>query len=109
MAIQLATYRLFGKQVATYESTQTRFFLHGRTETTRAVSPESNKFVKVMNSIGKDDENSRIEKLSCLKSAVWTHSKSLNKSSKGLGCDRHFFGLSKLLENSEHLVVVIRR
>lgn len=31
MAIQLATYRLFGRQCATYESTQVRPFLHGRT------------------------------------------------------------------------------
>ena len=34
VAMQLATYRLFGEQVGTYESTQVRPFRHGRTEVT---------------------------------------------------------------------------
>jgi carnitine O-acetyltransferase len=38
VAMQLATYRLFGEQVGTYESTQVRPFRHGRTEVTVSFS-----------------------------------------------------------------------
>lgn len=40
MAIQLASFKLFGECVPTYESGHTRMFLHGRTETIRTVSTE---------------------------------------------------------------------
>lgn len=96
MAIQLASYRLFGKQVAVYESSQVRPFRHGRTETTRSVSPESKCFVESMGTevnLKTDDETAN-HQVSLLKKAMWAHSKYLNKASKGLGCDRHFFGLS---------------
>ena len=63
MAIQLATFRLFGKQVATYESTQVRPFLHGRTEVTRSVSLASNKFVEFMGM-----ESSGDDELDCRRS-----------------------------------------
>ena len=32
MAVQLASYRLFGESVGTYEASQVRTFKHGRTE-----------------------------------------------------------------------------
>jgi hypothetical protein len=48
IAIQLAAYRLFGQPVATYESTQVQSFRHGRTETTRSVSPVAFEFCKAM-------------------------------------------------------------
>mmetsp|Transcript_11556 Transcript_11556/g.17653 ORF Transcript_11556/g.17653 Transcript_11556/m.17653 type:complete len:102 (-) Transcript_11556:466-771(-) len=49
LAIQLAVYRMLeGSTVATYESTQTRFFSHGRTETTRSLSQDSARFCKLM-------------------------------------------------------------
>lgn len=103
MALQLATYRLFGKQVATYEASQVRFFLHGRTETTRTVSPDSHNFIKRM---GRQPEKNASpqacqDKYSLLKKAMWTHCKYLSSASKGFGCDRHFLGLSMLIENGE--------
>lgn len=104
MAIQLATYRLFGKQAGTYEATQVRPFLHGRTETTRSVSPESNAFVKAMGLRPKHDENdkaSRSEKLSLLHSAVTSHVKYIGNAAKGMGVDRHLLGLSMLVEEGE--------
>lgn len=58
MAIQLAVYRLHGKQVGTYEATQMRPFLHGRTETTRTVSKESADFVKSMGMMANINDNS---------------------------------------------------
>jgi len=78
MAIQLATYRLWGCQGGTYEATQMRPFLHGRTETTRSVSPASGAFVKAMGLRPKHDETdeaTRKEKLGLLRDAVGSHGK----------------------------------
>lgn len=106
MAIQLASYRLFGgKQVGTYESSQVRFFLHGRTETTRSVSVASEAFVKAMGVYPQhheiQDANTRQEKLSLLKNATEYHSKYLKLAANGHGVDRHFFGLSMMKKEDE--------
>ncbi len=103
MALQLASYRLFGEQVATYEPSQVRHFLHGRTEVTRAVSMQSHAFVKRMGLQPEKNPSSETckEKFSLLRAAIWKHCKYLNRASKGLGCDRHFLGLSMLVETGE--------
>ena len=104
MAMQLATYRLFGEQVGTYEATQVRPFLHGRTETTRAVSPESEAFIKKMGLRPKYDEHDaavRKEKLSLLRDAVTSHVNYIGKAAKGMGVDRHLFGLSMEVKDGE--------
>ena len=106
-ALQLASYRLHGKQVGTYESSQVRFFLHGRTETTRSVSEASEAFVKAMGLYSQNnetiDEGRRQEKLSILKDATEYHSKYLKLSASGLGVDRHFFGLSMVAKDNERI------
>lgn len=97
MAFQLASYRLFGTQVATYESSQVRGFLHGRTEAIRTVSFRSNEFVKCMGlSAAQNEDNPviREKKISTLRAAAYVHSKYSHLASKGLGCDRHLFGLA---------------
>mmetsp|Transcript_15935 Transcript_15935/g.34631 ORF Transcript_15935/g.34631 Transcript_15935/m.34631 type:complete len:87 (+) Transcript_15935:2119-2379(+) len=78
--MQLATYRLLGKQVATYmyEATQTRRFVHGRTETTRTVSFDSQDFVEAMGPVSKEtvdgvEAKSKYEKLMKLRKAAKTH------------------------------------
>lgn len=48
MAIQLAYFKMYGVCRATYESSGTRKFRHGRTETGRSVSVESVAWVKAM-------------------------------------------------------------
>ena len=106
MAIQLATYRLFKGQAGTYEASQMRPFLHGRTETTRAVSFESEAFVKRMGLIpqfDENDENARKEKISLLRLAVDSHVKYLNKASKGKGADRHLLGMAMLVRPGEEV------
>jgi len=105
MAIQLATYRLFKKQVGTYEATQMRPFLHGRTETTRSVSPDSEAFVKAMGFIPRFNNNPTIreEKLSLLRSAVDSHMQYIRDAAVGNGIDRHFLGLSMLVEGEEEM------
>jgi len=140
MAIQLATYRLWGQQGATYEATQMRPFLHGRTETTRTVSPASAAFVKTMGPRPKHDESDEVarkEKLDLLRDAVGIHGegvvisyyrivfisifttistdspgfffllsflttvKYITEAAKGKGVDRHFLGLSMMVEDGE--------
>lgn len=90
MAMQIATARLFGKQVGTYEATQVRPFRHGRTETTRTVSPESHALIDKMNH-GKATVDD-------LKAAVKVHSQYLKQAAQGMGVDRHLFGLSMLVD-----------
>lgn len=96
MAMQLATYRLWGEQGGTYEATQVRPFLHGRTETTRTVSPASELFIKTMGPRPKRDEmdaSIRAWKLDLLKEAVSSHVKYIGSAAKAMGVDRHFLGL----------------
>ncbi|CAJ1969831.1 unnamed protein product [Cylindrotheca closterium] len=104
MAIHLAAFRLFGEQAATYEATQVRTFLHGRTETTRSVSLESAEFVEKMGqspTSNEDNDAVRKEKLELLKNATTAHSRYSANASRAQGVDRHFFGLSALVEGSE--------
>ena len=107
MAIQLATYRLFGSQQATYESTQVRTFLHGRTETTRAVSSASHAFVNAMGlRAGSGVHES--EKVSLLRQAIKSHVEYSRNAGRGQGVDRHFFGLSLLVEEGEEAPDLLR-
>jgi hypothetical protein len=104
MAMQLATYRLWGEQGGTYEATQVRPFLHGRTETTRTVSTQSAAFVHEMGMRPKMDETKapiREEKLRLLQEAVNAHVKYIGLAAKAQGVDRHFMGLSMLVQDGE--------
>ena len=104
LAMQLAVYRVFGRQLATYEATQTRKYIHGRTETTRAVSLESQAFVEAMgpeSRIDQDDVEAEYEKLLLLRKAAKAHRDYATCASNGHGVDRHFLGLSLVLEEDE--------
>ena len=104
MAMQLATYRLFEEQGGTYEATQVRPFLHGRTETTRTVSPASEEFVKMMGLYPKMDEGDpviRKKKLALLEKATKYHSQYTSDAAMARGVDRHFLGLSMMVEDGE--------
>merc|ERR1712150_267667 len=104
MAIQLAGYRLFGEQVGTYEATQVRPFLHGRTETTRSVTEDSAAFVKKMGLHPKFDEHiasERKEKLELLRAAVHAHVTYISNASQAMGVDRLFLGLSMEVQDGE--------
>jgi carnitine O-acetyltransferase len=103
LALQLATYRLFGEQVGTYEATQVRRFLHGRTEVTRAVSLESAQFVKTMGKTPMKvvDSATTKEKLELLRKATAAHASYSQLASQAMGVDRHFFGLSMLVDSQE--------
>lgn len=95
MAMQLASYRMFGEPLATYESTQVRRFLHGRTETTRTVSPASMAFCQAMTSANYEkDPQLRARRYKLLQEACQSHVNYARNAAVGQGVDRHFFGLS---------------
>ena len=104
IAMQLATYRLWGEQAGTYEATQVRPFLHGRTETTRSVSLESEAFVRRLGqkpALDEHDASVRKEKLQLLQEAVMAHVKYIGQAAQAQGVDRHFFGLSLLVQDGD--------
>lgn len=103
MAMQLAAYRYFGnsKTVGTYESAQTRRFRHGRTETTRTVSPYGQAFCLAMTEHKNGVSITATAVLELLQCACDFHQAYNRKAVRGLGCDRHFFGLANLLLPSE--------
>jgi carnitine O-acetyltransferase len=95
MAMQLASYRMFGEPLATYESTQVRRFLHGRTETTRTVSPASVTFCQAMTSANNEhDPHLRARRYRLLQEACQSHINYVRNAAVGRGVDRHFLGLS---------------
>ncbi|KAL3928686.1 MAG: hypothetical protein SGARI_004962 [Bacillariaceae sp.] len=103
-AMQLATYRLFGEQVGTYEATQVRTFLHGRTEVTRSVSTQSEAFVKRMGLRPLNDETDPSvcsEKIGLLRKATTAHAKYTGLAAKAQGVDRHLMGLSMMVKGNE--------
>ena len=106
MAMQIATYRLWGEQVGTYEATQVRPFVHGRTETTRSVSLESAALVQTFGLHPAHDEtntHARKEKLQLFKAAVKAHVKYIQDAAQANGVDRHLLGLSMLVKDGEVL------
>jgi carnitine O-acetyltransferase len=96
MAIQLAAYRMFGKLVATCESTQTRSFLNSRTEGTRTICLPSGPCL--LQSMGKEHSKDRSPET---RQAAFCHVKHSKKSGMGHGVDCHFFGLSKMIQNED--------
>jgi len=90
MALQLAYFMDQGRFDATYESSMTRLFLQGRTETIRACSVDSCAFVRAMLA---GDKVAPEEKLRLLQRAAGHHVETFRDSMVGLGIDRHLFAL----------------
>ena len=78
-----------GKFEPTYESSMTRLFLHGRTETVRPVTEDMCAFVRAMVRL----DATPGEKLRCLQAAAATHVAAFQNAMCGQGIDRHLFGL----------------
>ncbi|CAI2177916.1 1965_t:CDS:10 [Funneliformis geosporum] len=97
MLIQLAYYKMYGINRATYESAQTRKFQHGRTEVCRTVSVDSVNWVKAM----EDPQVSIESKAELGRKAIDAHVRYMSESVEGKGCDRHLFGLRMSLKPDE--------
>ncbi|KAI9915998.1 hypothetical protein PsorP6_006921 [Peronosclerospora sorghi] len=89
MALQLAYYRNSGTITQTYESSMTRLYRDGRTETVRPVTDESKAFVLGM----EDPTLSDAAKLELLQRACAVHQESYRNAMSGKGIDRHLFTL----------------
>jgi carnitine O-acetyltransferase len=96
MAFQLAFFRLSGTVASTYESVDTKRFLHGRTEAMRCVSSESVAFVRAAAGRGAGSA-------SLLRAAVAAHAATVSLCKQGRGVDRHLLGLRRMLVPDEPL------
>ncbi|KAM7213580.1 putative carnitine O-acetyltransferase precursor [Rhypophila decipiens] len=99
MIIQLAYYKMYGKNRPTYESAATRRFQLGRTETCRTVSEASVAWCNAMNDANTDDKT-RVE---LFRKAIDSHLEYISAASDGKGVDRHLFGLKRLLEAGQEV------
>ncbi len=97
MAFQLTYFTLTGETASTYESVDTKRFLHGRTEAMRCVSEESVAFARGMRSRARRTD--RAEAL--LRAAIAGHRTTLQRCKEGRGVDRHLLGLRRMLEPGE--------
>lgn len=97
MIIQLAYFKMYGKNRPTYESAATRRFQQGRTETCRTVSDESVAFCNAMANpdLGPEECEKKF------RAAINAHLEYITAASDGKGVDRHLFGLKKLLKEGE--------
>ncbi|XP_061195798.1 carnitine O-palmitoyltransferase 1, liver isoform-like isoform X1 [Saccostrea echinata] len=89
IALQLAYYRLNKKFCLTYESSMTRLFREGRTETVRSCTVLSSDFVKAMD----DPDKTREERIALMKKAADLHQINCRNAMTGKGIDRHLFCL----------------
>ncbi|CAK4071382.1 unnamed protein product [Aphanomyces euteiches] len=103
MAIQLAARKHWGKQVATYEASQTRIFLHGRTECTRSCSIASKAFADAMVTTAPIEQLDR--KAQLCREACNSHVKYMKVAAQSKGVDRHFMGLRMLMEPGESAAI----
>eukprot|EP00906_Rhabdomonas_costata_P011200 RCo015856 len=97
VAIQYAYYKQFGKQAATYESTNMRTYLHGRTETTRSATAEAGAFLAAIS----DPKTDKKVSYDLFMKAIAAHSDYIKKASAGKGVDRLFLGLKLCLKPGE--------
>eukprot|EP00298_Acanthocystis_sp_HF-20_P015064 c21015_g3_i2.p1 GENE.c21015_g3_i2~~c21015_g3_i2.p1 ORF type:complete len:610 (-),score=239.96 c21015_g3_i2:195-2024(-) len=101
LAIQLAYFKLKGHFVGTYESCQTRSFLHGRTEVIRSCTVEASRFVHTM----LDKSKSHKEKHQSMLLAAQAHLNYARCASNGRGVDRHLLGMRLLLKDGEKFAI----
>ncbi|EQK98260.1 carnitine acetyl transferase [Ophiocordyceps sinensis CO18] len=104
MIIQLAYFKMYGKNRPTYESAATRRFQLGRTETCRSISDESVAWCAAVADPSLDEKT----KVALFRKAIDAHIEYITAASDGKGVDRHLFGLKKLLRHDEELPAIYR-
>ncbi|BFZ05488.1 hypothetical protein BsWGS_08529 [Bradybaena similaris] len=97
LAIQLAHYQMYGKNVGTYESCSTSAFKHGRTETIRSCTTATKAMCEKLYGKG-GQQGSSAELMEGLRSCSETHSRLTKEAALGQGFDRHLFCLKNLAE-----------
>uniref|UniRef100_A0A8C7XIF7 Carnitine O-palmitoyltransferase 1, muscle isoform n=1 Tax=Oryzias sinensis TaxID=183150 RepID=A0A8C7XIF7_9TELE len=89
LALQLAQFRDQGVFCLTYESSMTRMFRDGRTETVRSCTSEAVAFVRAM----EDVSATNAQRLSLFQKAAEKHQNMYRLAMTGSGIDRHLFCL----------------
>ncbi|KAM9753752.1 carnitine O-palmitoyltransferase 1, muscle isoform [Menidia menidia] len=89
LALQLAQFRDQGVFCLTYESSMTRMFRDGRTETVRSCTSEAVAFVRAM----EDKSATNVQRLALFRKAAETHQNMYRMAMTGSGIDRHLFCL----------------
>ncbi|KAL3887263.1 hypothetical protein ACJMK2_027207 [Sinanodonta woodiana] len=98
MALQVTYFKDAGKFALTYESSMTRLYLHGRTETVRSLTLEGCDFVRAF----LDEKVSKQEKIRLLQKACEVHQQLYKDSMTGKGIDRHLFALYVVSKGLEY-------
>jgi carnitine O-acetyltransferase len=101
MAFQLAFFTLTGETVSTYESVDTKHFLHGRTEAMRSVSDASVAFVQALR--GRRPSTAAAD---LLRTAIDRHVATLARCKEGRGVDRHLLGLRRMVRPDEEVPAI---
>ncbi|XP_047210496.1 carnitine O-palmitoyltransferase 1, muscle isoform isoform X3 [Girardinichthys multiradiatus] len=89
LALQLAQFRDQGVFCLTYESSMTRMFRDGRTETVRSCTSEAVAFVRAM----EDPRSTNAHRLALFQRAAEKHQNMYRLAMTGSGIDRHLFCL----------------
>ncbi|XP_062245689.1 carnitine O-palmitoyltransferase 1, muscle isoform [Platichthys flesus] len=89
LALQLAQFRDQGVFCLTYESSMTRMFRDGRTETVRSCTSEAVAFVRAM----EDTVATNAQRLALFRKAADKHQNMYRLAMTGSGIDRHLFCL----------------
>ncbi|XP_074489370.1 carnitine O-palmitoyltransferase 1, muscle isoform [Sebastes fasciatus] len=89
LALQLAQFRDQGVFCLTYESSMTRMFRDGRTETVRSCTSEAVAFVRAMEDAGATNA----QRLALFRKAADKHQNMYRLAMTGSGIDRHLFCL----------------
>ncbi|CAL8358619.1 unnamed protein product [Lota lota] len=89
LALQLAQFRDQGGFCLTYESSMTRMFREGRTETVRSCTSEAVDFVRAM----EEEDKTNVRRLELFRKAADKHQNMYRLAMTGSGIDRHLFCL----------------
>jgi len=89
MALQTTYQKIHSRPALTYESSMTRLYKNGRTETVRSLTAEAKKFACAF----LDKEECPQTKRDLLHAACERHAVNYKDSMNGKGVDRHIFGL----------------
>lgn len=92
IALQTAQYKTYGRIKSTYESVAVREFRQGRTECARSSSMEKAEFAKAFVERNVSDE----ELYDLLQKASSSHVARIKDCKKGLGVERHLFGMAQM-------------
>lgn len=92
MALQLAQYRTYGKFTSVYEPVSVRTFHEGRTECARATSMEKRNLVEGI----EEGKYSKEQLYVIMQTASGAHSERIRDCQRGLGVERHLFGLEQM-------------